>query len=90
MYQGVLGYIQMVAAGAFSECRRFHFVSGRIQGGALFADWGIVANAVTPPVDAPLPEGWAAAKDGQGRTYFWHKTTKKVQWDRPNADTPVS
>ncbi|BDA49578.1 hypothetical protein COCOBI_14-1970 [Coccomyxa sp. Obi] len=46
--------------------------------------------AVTPPADAPLPEGWAAAKDGQGRTYFWHKTTKKVQWDRPTADTPVS
>ena len=43
-----------------------------------------VGTAVT--VDGPpLPEGWAAAKDAQGRTYFWHKATKKVQWDRPTA-----
>lgn len=43
-------------------------------------------TAVT--VDGPaLPEGWAAAKDAQGRTYFWHKATKKVQWDRPTAES---
>ncbi len=34
-----------------------------------------------------LPEGWAAAQDGQGRTYYWHKRTQKTQWDRPTADT---
>ena len=39
---------------------------------------------------AALPEGWSSTKDAQGRTYFWHKTTKKVQWDRPTADTPIS
>jgi hypothetical protein len=37
-----------------------------------------------------MPEGWAAAKDQQGRTYFWHKVTKKVQWDRPTPQTPIS
>ncbi len=31
--------------------------------------------AVKPKVeeaDAPLPPGWARAKDAQGRTYYWH------------------
>lgn len=31
--------------------------------------------AVKPNVeeaDAPLPPGWARAKDQQGRTYYWH------------------
>ena len=36
-----------------------------------------------------LPENWSEAKDAQGRVYFWHTKTKKVQWDRPTADTPV-
>jgi len=35
----------------------------------------------------PLPEGWAEAKDGQQRTYFWHTKTKKVQWERPTAQS---
>ncbi len=46
--------------------------------------WGVAGTATT--VDGPpLPDGWAAAKDAQGRTYFWHKATKKVQWDRPTT-----
>lgn len=37
-------------------------------------------------VEAPdLPEGWAAAKDGSGKVYYFHKTTKQVQWNRPEA-----
>lgn len=36
-----------------------------------------------------LPAGWAKAKDAQGRTYFWHTETKKVQWAMPNAQTPI-
>jgi hypothetical protein len=32
-----------------------------------------------------LPEGWAAAKDAQGKVYYWHKETKQVQWQRPTA-----
>ena len=39
--------------------------------------------------ELPLAEGWATAQDGEGRTYFWHKVTKKVQWERPMADTPA-
>ena len=37
-----------------------------------------------------LPEGWAVAFDAQKRPYFWHRTTKKVQWDKPTADTPTT
>jgi hypothetical protein len=36
-----------------------------------------------------LPEGWAAAKDGNGKVYYWHKETKKVQWQRPTVDDIV-
>jgi hypothetical protein len=38
----------------------------------------------------PLPEGWSEAKDAQGRTYFWHTKTRKVQWERPTADAPAA
>lgn len=51
---------------------------------------GAPPAAGSAPEPAALPEGWASTKDAQGRTYFWHKTTKKVQWDRPTADTPIS
>ena len=35
-------------------------------------------------VDEPdLPPGWAAAKDGSGKVYYFHKETKKVQWQKP-------
>ncbi|CAK0783447.1 hypothetical protein CVIRNUC_006646 [Coccomyxa viridis] len=54
------------------------------------AENGAPASATPAAAEAPLPEGWAATKDAQGRTYFWHKTTKKVQWDRPTAATPIS
>ncbi|PRW58093.1 E3 ubiquitin- ligase Su(dx)-like [Chlorella sorokiniana] len=37
-----------------------------------------------------LPEGWAVAFDAQKKPYFWHKQTKKVQWDKPTADTPIN
>ncbi|KFM26619.1 hypothetical protein F751_2206 [Auxenochlorella protothecoides] len=37
-----------------------------------------------------LPEGWGATRDGSGKVYYWHKVTKKVQWDRPTPDTPIS
>lgn len=37
-----------------------------------------------------LPEGWAVAFDAQKKPYFWHKQTKKVQWDKPTADTPLN
>lgn len=62
---------------------------GCLSGGQCLAG-GAAAAAAPATVEAPLPEGWGAAKDAQGRTYFWHKSTKKVQWDRPNVDTPIS
>ena len=55
-----------------------------------FALAGASPAAASAAELAALPEGWASTKDAQGRTYFWHKTTKKVQWDRPTADTPIS
>ncbi|PNW74713.1 hypothetical protein CHLRE_12g486050v5 [Chlamydomonas reinhardtii] len=40
--------------------------------------------------EAPLPAGWAVATDASGRSYFWHKKTQKVQWERPTEDTPIN
>ena len=63
---------------------------------------GAPAVAPAAPVDeeaearkreaaADLPEGWAVALDAQKKPYFWHKATKKVQWDKPTAsDTPAA
>jgi hypothetical protein len=44
------------------------------------------------PAAAPgqLPLGWASAKDAQNRTYFYHTQTKKVQWQPPTAETPIT
>lgn len=50
------------------------------------------APARTAPAKAeeePLPEGWASAKAPDGRTYYYHKTTKKTQWTRPTDITPI-
>lgn len=38
--------------------------------------------------DMGLPPGWATAKDGNGRIYYWHRETKATQWERPTW--PVS
>ncbi|KAK9803844.1 hypothetical protein WJX73_007644 [Symbiochloris irregularis] len=51
-------------------------------------------SAATPAQSAPaaekapedaLPPDWATAKDSNGRTYYWHTKSKKVQWDRPTS-----
>lgn len=44
------------------------------------------AAAPVPPEEADLPPGWATAKDAEGKTYYWHRETKAVQWDKPTAD----
>eukprot|EP01024_Parvocaulis_polyphysoides_P067885 TRINITY_DN8196_c1_g3_i1.p1 TRINITY_DN8196_c1_g3~~TRINITY_DN8196_c1_g3_i1.p1 ORF type:complete len:334 (+),score=32.07 TRINITY_DN8196_c1_g3_i1:149-1150(+) len=41
-----------------------------------------------PPAEA-LPEGWAEARDPQGRVYYWHRKTHKTQWDKPTKDSPI-
>eukprot|EP00887_Chlorella_sp_A99_P005488 scaffold1.g5488.t1 len=42
------------------------------------------------PEVVDLPEGWAVAYDAQKRPYYWHRVTKKVQWDKPDAHTPTT
>lgn len=41
------------------------------------------AAAVAEKSEGDLPEGWATAKDSNGRIYYWHRETKKVQWQKP-------
>jgi hypothetical protein len=43
------------------------------------------APAARPPPPSDLAPGWAAAQDAAGKTYYWHKETKAVQWDKPYA-----
>ena len=35
--------------------------------------------------DAPLAEGWLAAKDGEGLPYYYHEITGRARWSRPTA-----
>ena len=35
--------------------------------------------------DSLLP-GWVKTTDDSGRTYYYHKETRKSQWDRPTAE----
>ena len=60
------------------------------QGSARGMAAAAAAAAAAAPATPELPNGWATAKDAQGRTYFWHTTTKKVQWDKPTAATPIT
>ncbi|KAF8069424.1 GRIK2 [Scenedesmus sp. PABB004] len=43
------------------------------------------AAGSAPKPDEGLPEGWAVAHDPNGKPYYWHKATQKVQWDKPTA-----
>ena len=37
--------------------------------------------------DLPLPEGWKEVKDPKsGKTYYYHKDTKKTSWKRPRLE----
>ena len=48
------------------------------------------ATAAAVKVEEALPAGWAETKDPQGRTYYWHTTTKKTTWTKPDSTTPTS
>lgn len=48
------------------------------------------AGRPAPEAAAGLPEGWAAAKNAEGKTYYYHRQTKKTTWTMPTADTPTS
>lgn len=28
-------------------------------------------------------------QDPKGKAYYWHSETNKVQWAKPNAETPI-
>ena len=37
--------------------------------------------------DQPLPEGWKEVNDPKsGKTYYYHKETKKTSWKRPKEE----
>ena len=37
--------------------------------------------------DLPLPQGWKEVKDPKsGKTYYYHKDTKKTSWKRPRLE----
>jgi hypothetical protein len=50
---------------------------------------GAPGGAAAAAADALLP-GWAPTKDAQGRTYFWHRETKAVRWDKPLLHPPAA
>jgi len=43
------------------------------------------APVAAPPTQS-LPRGWRTAHDMDGRVYYYHKTTRKVQWHIPAID----
>ena len=49
----------------------------------------VADNYVPPPArtnEVPLPAGWAALQTAEGKTYYYHKESKKTQWKQPTAD----
>ncbi|PNH04943.1 hypothetical protein TSOC_008845 [Tetrabaena socialis] len=61
--------------------------------GELRSEWGPRAGSAAASAhgaDDALPPGWGVATDATGRSYFWHKKTQKVQWDRPTEETPIA
>lgn len=55
------------------------------------------ATAAAPKAEEPkrpeadgLPDGWAVAYDAQKRPYYWHRVTKRVTWEKPTAETPIT
>jgi type II secretory pathway component GspD/PulD (secretin) len=47
-------------------------------------------NSIIKPLsdgEERLLPGWVKTTDDSGRTYYYHKETRKSQWDRPTAET---
>ena len=65
-------------------------LQGPVVGTSGAAVGGGGAAAVPVPQALPaqddLPAGWATAKDSNGKVYYWHRETKKVQWQKPQAE----
>jgi hypothetical protein len=62
----------------YAEARR----QGKVPGAAAAATPVVMAAQ-----DPDLAPGWAAAKDSEGKTYYWHRETKKVQWNKPTLES---
>lgn len=71
------------------EAKAKEYAEARRQGKVPGAMAAAAAAPVQPPPprqDPDLPLGWAAAKDSEGKTYYWHRETKKVQWNKPTLE----
>ncbi|KAF9416858.1 histone methyltransferase set2 [Podila epigama] len=40
----------------------------------------------TRPISPTLPPGWASARDGEDRIYYYHEQTRVTQWEFPTID----
>lgn len=57
------------------------------SGAATVGGGGATAvSAPQAPAQDDLPAGWATAKDSNGKMYYWHRETKKVQWQKPQTE----
>lgn len=45
----------------------------------------VVQTQPTGPKPTGLPPGWRTAQDEHGMWYFYHKSTRQPQWERPPA-----
>lgn len=52
----------------------------------------VVGDDPPPPptvVTPALPPDWKTASDSQGRTYYYHRLTRKTQWEVPTSDQDI-
>ena len=69
------------------EAKAKEYAEARRQGKVPGAIAAVAAPVPPPPQQDPdLPPGWAAAKDAQGKAYYWHRETKKTQWNKPTLE----
>jgi hypothetical protein len=58
-----------------------------LVGDALPTRLSYMGQMVNVP-EAVLSSG-QVLQDPKGKPYYWHTETNKVQWNKPNADTPI-
>ncbi|KAJ1449930.1 hypothetical protein M885DRAFT_534009 [Pelagophyceae sp. CCMP2097] len=51
--------------------------------------WDDEADSGGPREGEDVGGGWSAVRDAEGRTYYAHRQTRQVRWDRPDADAPA-
>jgi hypothetical protein len=60
----------------------------RVRDRRLIWWWRAGVVMPTAPLPPTLPDGWLAAKDAAGRTYYYHTITMATRWDMPVAAPP--